>query len=742
MFFESLLGRKSRDKTKVERTEAEEFEPPSEEAPSASTDSADADKDAIRQMNARASAYEDYNRRKIYTIEARLGDLDRDILRLLPALIHLNLDGLPGYIAEQPQAPGGIWNFRVKKDLADLLRKHFPNVHFTPLSLRRPGQKNQIYSLAAMGSLGTIAQTGKSDFDIWVCVKKAKMEEAQVEGLARKLHEVENWAGSLSKFESHFFITDVDQVRLNMFGAADKESAGSALGKLLKEEFYRTFTVLAGHFPLWVLMPPVISDEEYERLRRLAFESHRIERGNYVDMGNVHQVTVEEAFGAAMWQLNKGIGSPFKSAMKMALIEEYMDPETEPVLLCDRMKEALTELAMRPKESEEASPNGQADPLLLESHPERERLDGYLLMFNRIQEYCRQKGRGDVLGILRKCFYLKAGTSITGLKDPLRTKVPRKDMLAEIIQEWEWADEDIADLNNYKAWSFDKRVDLGKEVNRFLIESYKRLKSAGASSKTMKINQTDMTVLGRKLLSFFSRKENKIEFLPKSFEDALYQERLTFSYANGPQKEGIWKVYWGNVPSVILDPARHEKQVIRSFPALAELVIWLVLNGVCDKDTQINLTAGNSPATAGEIQDLLFQVLDNFPLAQAGAVSNEDLLRESRIRKLMPILTFSGQNEARKVDGVELIYQTSWGEVYFKASPRNISPGAVLKFCLLHIPHPDQDGSEPFAKRLKVYVPSERTGQASRKIFLQFEKVLHHAAGNLPPAEPSPALAK
>ncbi|MFC1491589.1 class I adenylate cyclase [Nitrospinota bacterium] len=757
MIFKALFGKKSEDEAPPQSFDSEEsaWGDDRDSSPAAAKDPIDDyDEDAeveeseddniLREMNLRARAYELYNRRKLKTIEERLTGFDKDIFRVLPALVHLNTKGLPGHIEERERVPGGIWNYRVRKDTIDILKRMFPDADYRPLSLRKVGVKNQIYSLSAMGSLATIAQTAKSDFDIWVCVKKDKIKESQLDGFNEKLHALEEWAEEYSDFESHFFITDIDNVRVNNFGSADKESAGSALGKLLKEEFYRTHTVLAGHFPFWSLMPPNISDEEYERLRTLAIKSYKIERGNYIDMGNSQRVTMEEAFGAALWQLNKALGSPFKSAMKMALIEDYMDQASDPVLLCDRLKDNLTDIQKRteeekrkPKEEEEEDNRtrgtkeqtpAEETMVLIEEDPERTNIDGYNLMFNRIQDYYKRKNESEHLEVLRKCFYLKAGTSITGIQDLTRDRYPLKDMLCQIAQSWGWTNDEIIDLNNYEKWPFDKRVALGKQVNNFIIDSYKRLRKSGAESK-VQINQTDMTVLGRKLFTFFSNKPNKIGYLPKSFEDSLRQDRITFVFDKPAKKAGLWKVYPGSITPTDLEEGKYEDQVLQRSYNIPEILMWLVVNGIWAKDTNTTLIARESPFSAAEVQDLLFFMTDFFPHLKVDALKNEDLLADSQAERVLAILNYGAGENVNKVARLEVIHSTSWGELFYERAPAKISPAEAVQFCLRHLPRVAKGSTEPPLDRIKVYVPSARAGQSSSvRIFQSFEQVIHKSA--------------
>jgi len=75
---------------------------------SASSGVATADSQDLKILNgikARARAFPDYNTRKIATISSKLNDLDKEIFSVLPALVHLNLPELPGFISDNDLVP-------------------------------------------------------------------------------------------------------------------------------------------------------------------------------------------------------------------------------------------------------------------------------------------------------------------------------------------------------------------------------------------------------------------------------------------------------------------------------------------------------------------------------------------------------------------------------------------------------------------------------------------------------------
>ncbi|MBT4094004.1 MAG: hypothetical protein HOE85_08565 [Nitrospinaceae bacterium] len=684
------------------------------------------EQEMIRGVAIRARAYVDYNKRKISTITSKLNDLDKQILMILPSLVHLNLPGIPGYIEDPERVPDGILDFKPDDDIPRRIEREIPpaNVSIGDFNTRARGTA-PIYTLAAMGSLATIAQTSKSDFDIWVCVKKHEFKPKQLEGLAHKLEEIEDWTEKTNRFESHFFITDIDEARNNKFGESDSESAGSALGKLLKEEFFRTHTVLAGMPPLWTVMPPHITDEEYTHYVEVATAHYAVNPKLYIDLGNAQHITVEESFGAALWQLNKALGSPFKSAMKMGLIEDYMDTTSDSSLLCDVLKQNITDMAVESEGNRDKFDSlGEGEQI--DEHPERFSLDGYLLMFNRILEFYKRMNRSDLQEILRQCFYLKAGDTITGIHDPLRAKNRKKDMLAQLIEQWNWDNEHLLDLNKFKEWSFDRSVKLGSEVNNFIIESYKRLSQAGATSNAM-INETDLTVLGRKLFTFYSKKERKVDYLPKTFEESLHQNQITFTMTSpaGGGTSGIWKVYRGSVSATDIQNKKLDGQLLRQTRNLPDLLAWLVINGVWDRRSHVNLQAKASRLTTANLQDILESLGDYFPPVDVGHLPNEDLIKDSQIRRLYAIINLGDTSQGEAINRIDLVYRTSWGEIYTESPKEKIDDLGALRFCLDRLPYAEK-GKIP---ALKVYVPSGKIGVAAgRKIFTDFENQLQGLA--------------
>ena len=269
-----------------------------------------------------------FNRFKIDRTLSTLSEIDRTIFSLIPRLLHVHQEGLPGYFEGNP--PCGIHNFKLDHEAQFAIEKMFPDV----IVRRNPDLKPVIHTALLMGSVGSIAQTKKSDLDYTLLVNKNDFTEESMKLFQKKLNLIENWTWDNYNLETHFFINDYEEVKNNIFGESDSESTGSALAKLLKEEMYRTMIIVTGKVPFWLISPVEADDDRYDKLyRKLSNGETLLKKEEFIDMGNVDDISQGEFFGGSIWALIKSFKSPFKTLMKMGILEAYMFGDTKSNLL-------------------------------------------------------------------------------------------------------------------------------------------------------------------------------------------------------------------------------------------------------------------------------------------------------------------------------------------------------------------------------------------------------------------------
>ncbi|MBI5186512.1 MAG: class I adenylate cyclase [Nitrospinae bacterium] len=567
------------------------------------------------------------------------------VFRVLPFLLHVNHPDFPGYV-DNPATPSGIKLFELAPEAYNALIVLFPNAKkvidnpqaFTP-------RHNFIRSLLLMGSIGSIAQTKSSDFDFWVCVHEEHFKPCWMDRFEKKLALIEEWAEKEHEVETHFFPTDIKKVRDNIFGEAGKESAGSSQAKLLKEEFYRTMILVMGKIPVWWIMPPGIDDKEYEELKNLVPASEGLGEDNFVNLGNLYEISYEEFFGAALWQMNKAMDSPFKSVLKMGMLEGYIRAKGKPALLCTEMKKGI-----------------------LGSGGKNLSLDPYMMMFGHILKYYQGVGNKKVLDLLCKCFYVKTGVKAS-LDMPDKEEMGFKEKaVLDYVKNWGWDQEKLSDLNSYKEWDVKKVLRLGADVHGYMIKTYQsladRLKEESFGGHI--ITQTDLTILGRKLFAFYSNKPNKLVNLRKAFEDGLLQDDLTFHASLDKARKTVWNLYRDQLARIDIEKKDVGNKLLVVNYDLVFIIVWMVFNKICDLKTRLYLTPNPTNVVLADIQRLIREIHEFFPGFKIATLKNEDLVSEARKKYIFAVINFFSDRGKWDVESVALFYLTSWGEMFYE----------------------------------------------------------------------------
>lgn len=591
-----------------------------------------------------------YNAEKIRFLYELLPERKRMVFDLVPLLLHLEGGNLLPCEDACRLSPYGIHGYEPGERTLAAFAKAFP--HMKPpqeeargrLDLSRP-----IRSVSLIGSMGSIAQGPKSDFDYWICIDPAGDAQA-ARCFEEKLRAVERWAQDFGGAEVHGFRLPLEDIQADRFGEVTAERSGTAQGKLLKEEYYRSMTLIAGQTPCWWAMPPRIGDEDYRRYLEVIQHSEVINRHDLVDMGNVHDIAPGEFYGAAIWQINKVIGSPFKSILKLALLEEYLFASGHQDLLCHELKERLL---------------AQDEAAAL--------LDPYMLMFERASAFFERQDRREDLDLLRRALYLKTGVKIQ-LSDYRKTEQPRqKRVMVDYVRRWGWNHRRVEELNNYEQWTFQAVRDFNDEINRYLVKTYRRISEVQNSREEKvdpNISARDLTVLGRKLYVLYARRPNKADLLlsvvdePPALRGVTFQRRLN--------EEGLkqWEAYRGmHSREAVADGEAGSALLKRSY-FLTELLLWLVHNRIYGPATAVNVnqSLGNLAhhVTQPAVEDLLRALETFFPPVRLQELDEATLLKSPTVKRLFLAINVEAPEWGTEVLDSAICYANSWGELFFR----------------------------------------------------------------------------
>ncbi len=606
-----------------------------------------------------------FNRFKIDRTMNTLSRIDRLIFLVLPRLLHVHQEGLPGYFEGDP--PCGIHNFELNKEAQIAAEKLFPEV----IIRRNPNLNPIIHTALLMGSLGSIAQTKKSDLDYTLLVNKSDFTEESMKLFQKKLNLIETWTWDNYNLESHFFINDYEEVKNNIFGESDSESTGSALAKLLKEEMYRTMIIVTGKIPFWLVAPVDCDDKSYDGLyQKLTSGQTLLKKEEFIDMGNVDDISQGEFFGGSIWALIKSFKSPFKTLMKMGVLEEYMFGDTKSNLLCHQVKGKYF--------------NGTA---YLD-------IDPYLGMFERVQQFFKESKSEEDVDTLRHAFYLKVGTQISVEEYNKGSENWKKETLIKMIKEWGWTAEKIDRVNQYADWQMMQKVELGNRINKILMASYKNIsiKNKELDPSESLITEKDTHLLGRKLFSFYKPAPNKVDNLGALVDGKTAESELTFIGGKVDATDKNSKSEWYLLRGKINTLAEVDKDsVIRKSATLQFLLAFAVFNSLYSENTSVWLVGEGESIKENEVTSLL-KILKKFiESVNIAALSNEDLLSNSEVSQLFMLVDFGSPPPAiismgnikdckskpelskfvneriERIKNITTIYLTSWGELYCKS---------------------------------------------------------------------------
>ena len=518
------------------------------------------------------------------------------VLSLLALFFHVNHPLLPGYVSGS--TPAGVAGY--EPDGPTLAEAQRLTRSFS-YKARTPNAQQPIHGLFLMGSLGTLAQTDQSDMDVWIC-HGPDLDEAALEELRKKCQLLEGWAAGLGA-DAHFFLIDAQRFAQGERDARlSTDDCGTTQHYLLLDEFYRTAIWLAGRTPMWWWVP-VYEEANYVEFTHTLLSKRFIRADEAVDLGHLARIPPGEFVGAGLWQLFKGIESPYKSVLKLLLIEVYASEHPQVKCLSLRFKHAV-----------------YANQLDLDE------LDPYVVVYRRIEQYLNARGDVERLELVRRSLYLKVRCKLTG-STAQRGAQWQRQLLERLAAEWGWDERQLAWLDSRPQWKaqqviYERRA-LVHELNysyRFLSQFARNEQALGLTSKR------DLNVLGRRLYAAFERKAGKVDHINPGIAPNLAQDLLTLVHS--PNKKEPGGFHWGVYPGNLAVHEWEHTPAIKRSPALLELLTWCHRNGVIDSSTRLALNPGSTDVTEFELFNLLGCVQQLIPVPLA-VVEETQLLRPS-----------------------------------------------------------------------------------------------------------------
>jgi adenylate cyclase class 1 len=603
------------------------------------------------------------NQARLERLHAALPPRQRPFVELLPLLLHVNHPSLPGFAGGD--TPSGIAAYTPGARVVTLARDLFPGFDYR----RRAPRECLIEAVYLMGSPGTLGYSEGSDLDIWVCLRPG-LDPDERASLHQKAEAVAAWGGHRG-LEVHFFPLTADDVRLGHTQALSGESCGSAQQHLLRDEFYRTALLLAGKPPLWWLVPAE-RERDYAACAAELLQEGVVAQGEVLDFGSLEGVPAAEFLGAALWQLYKSVASPYKSLLKLLLLEAYAAELPAVELLSHCHKAAVYAGSVRPED-----------------------LDPYAMMLARVERYLTAQGDTERLELARRSLYLKANQRLSAPpsgsgQDPRRAEVER------LVETWGWSEGHVRLLDQRGRWKLERVLEERQELVGALTWSYRRLSAfAREQADAVAITQHDMTILGRRLFAAFEQKAGKIPWVTQGAGN-LAEPYLRLQPVRHDGQSG-WLLFRAE-PSGERAPGALP---LRRAATQVELLAWCFFNAVARPSTRWFCDPPEGHGPIRETERVLAALRRHFREPSPGEPPLEALERPSRptagclfvnvgvdpladyarqgihltTERLDP-LSF-GSREENLCRSLDYVHVTSWREVF---APHYEGPDALVRW--------------------------------------------------------------
>jgi adenylate cyclase class 1 len=569
--------------------------------------------------------YNRYKHRIMYENDSLRADL---VLKLIPLLLHLNHSGFPGYSGNE-DCPCGIKIMkRPVESQMDIISMIPEKISIRSIQESMP-RIREIEGIFTIGSLGSVAETKDSDCDIWVVVNAADIGEKRMKMLGKKLEIISRWASGLYNMDVFFFLLDAEDVKKNNFGAISHEGAGSSLKSLLKEEFYRTMTLIEGRIPVWWIIPAEGNKYFYNETLDGLSNIDGINADDFIDLGDLDEIPRDELLGAALWQMHKALSDPLKSVLKMAQVRMHLETKGGAELFCNNLK----------KKVHEAKYNEIIDP--------------YIEAFKSIERHYSQEGNSHTADLMRKCIYLKSLPEIRP-NDLLSTGDNHKrTMISELIKEWGWSLKTIEHLNAFPDWNIKTYKLFGNHIHEFLNRSAMALLKDATSSGTKADISQDMEieVLRRRIESVYVRKEDKIETEKRIQKNEKPYDDLYFGFS-----KGVWEVF--NNPDYT-----DKSGVISSARRISSVIAWLVLNRRFSSTTSCHMLPNATSVYLSDVQSLMRDLVKKIPDAASIGLDRDSLMKSMSLSSVILIGNLE-QPLSPSIKEIDVIALNTWSEIY------------------------------------------------------------------------------
>lgn len=558
-----------------------------------------------------------------YLSEAKL-----ELFIKIPFLIHINLPGFPGFVESHPYAHG-IYHFEQSGFYKEAIKLSMLTEHTVS---RNKTSRPSVQALYHMGSLGTFTQSENSDFDYWVIIDKADFYEHRYYNLEKKLDQIIKFSRETYDQEVSFFIMDQKDLQKDCYARFNQQETLAPPKIFLKEEFYRTFLMVAGKIPFWTLVPGPGNMKTYTTLIKSIASLPGLNEisQEFIDLGYLEKPGSQDIVKGVLWHICKSKHDPVKALIKASMIFSWgFGPLKHQELLCDKIKAGYDQAGI-----------------------DDYRSDPYKLLFDQILRFHENNDPKGLNLIKNAIFFRLCGYP--------RVKVPeegspKKQLLDRYIREWNLNQTQVNKLLSYVQWPETEKLFLEQTLVSRLFHYYQTLqKKFNPDSILEEVSDGDKRNF--KIL-VHKTQERLNQSSPKIKECSTYLKHLKFQR---------FMIQNNTISNWHLSGTLHQQpqaQTLHQNPSLLGIMGWILENQLYDRslasmEMDAPLTLFESHAAPVDPDKLYLALQPVKPL------SDDVFESPPSWSKLMILLTYSRNQETPCVTKAEFLALNTWGELF------------------------------------------------------------------------------
>ncbi len=654
-------------------------------------------------------------RHRMKRVFAALGKKDGLTLASIPALLHHDAPGLPGYVdprillerlrlreeakkAEEAEKSGGAeepgsgaeprgrggragqGRRRVRNPKAlvpqgivgfvpnDAIREGFTSAFREKKSIQElraildaplPG-KPLFQSVLLVGTLGTLGYSPGDPRTIWLVGDFSSLDPILREALVARVEAIRRWAARERAFPIFLDLIDSRWLRGQVSSLKPRDPMLLELGPDYAVSRLCNALPLMGRVPLWWLVPGDWSRKKVGAvLSRVRENSGVLGPVPPMDFGVRVGPGLRMILRMAVREIDQALQKPFDAVIRLVLIRSMMADERDSLPGSSFKEEIHTGLV-------------QADP--------------YISDLNRAHRFLAEQNEWASFRFLQKCFYLKLGLH---LSSGGRSKIEFREQMNQIqsyVERWGWDKDLVQELDNIESWNVERVQRFGENLRDLLLKSYQEVVEA-IRARGLEDDQVreETNWLGRKLTSIISPKPYKIERLFTYFlNESLAEERLTIREPRGVRRQ--WELLRGAPKLGRLDHLATTPLVKRA--TVLEVLVWMIHNRIYGSRTALSITSrGELPVQA--IKTMLRRLARHFqdgpdifareytsfqdaPAKERAFLvvnfdSSDPFLRGGvyYLAEHWDVLSYS-RRRASLVKDVAVVWRNTWGELFLR----------------------------------------------------------------------------